>query len=352
MVEWSITTDCKSVGLRPTKVRILPGAQWVNKMELKISKLWFALPFLMLAALIVLGATNVVKLEEILHLLVHFKLSWIATIIVFQIGTYVAVSVSWHVVATHGGHNISIKNLIHLAVEKFSIDQLIPAAGLAGNLAVVKVMKKMGLPQPLAIEALVIETVTYFAAYGILALGLMLLLEIHYNPYFLVPVFFIVFSLVMLFNIAVVWRLVNNRHKPLPNWLEKRKFTHTIRGYLEGVSEERMSSKKIIISVLLLQISVFILDSLTLWAIFHALGVKVSILTALVGFVMAAIGGLISFIPAGAGFFEASGIGTMALLGVPLEAALTATLVLRGFTLWLPLIPGTIFAYRDHVLEK
>ena len=30
VVEWSITTDCKSVGLCPTKVRILPGAQIKN----------------------------------------------------------------------------------------------------------------------------------------------------------------------------------------------------------------------------------------------------------------------------------------------------------------------------------
>ncbi len=28
------------------------------------------------------------------------------------------------------------------------------------------------------------------------------------------------------------------------------------------------------------------------------------------------------------------------MLGVTLEAAFTATLLLRGFTLWLPMIPG------------
>ena len=36
VVEWSITTDCKSVGLRPTKVRILPDAPEQNLILHKI----------------------------------------------------------------------------------------------------------------------------------------------------------------------------------------------------------------------------------------------------------------------------------------------------------------------------
>ena len=38
VVEWSITTDCKSVGFMPTKVRILPGAQQSGSEILAIYK--------------------------------------------------------------------------------------------------------------------------------------------------------------------------------------------------------------------------------------------------------------------------------------------------------------------------
>lgn len=34
-------------------------------------------------------------------------------------------------------------------------------------------------------------------------------------------------------------------------------------------------------------------------------------------------------------------------MGVPIEAALTVTLLLRGFTLWLPMAPGLWFARRE-----
>ena len=35
------------------------------------------------------------------------------------------------------------------------------------------------------------------------------------------------------------------------------------------------------------------------------------------------------------------------LLGIPVEAALTSTLLLRGFTLWLPMLPGLWLAKRE-----
>lgn len=45
-------------------------------------------------------------------------------------------------------------------------------------------------------------------------------------------------------------------------------------------------------------------------------------------------------VPLGLGSFEAALIAMLHLTGVSLEAALTATLMLRGFTLWLPMLPG------------
>jgi uncharacterized membrane protein YbhN (UPF0104 family) len=41
-------------------------------------------------------------------------------------------------------------------------------------------------------------------------------------------------------------------------------------------------------------------------------------------------------VPLGLGIFEASLVAMLRVVGVSIEAALTATLLLRGFTLWLP----------------
>jgi uncharacterized membrane protein YbhN (UPF0104 family) len=49
----------------------------------------------------------------------------------------------------------------------------------------------------------------------------------------------------------------------------------------------------------------------------------------------------------GLGTFEATCVAMLRTLGVPLEAALMATLLLRGFTLWLPMLPGLLLARRE-----
>jgi Lysylphosphatidylglycerol synthase TM region len=51
-------------------------------------------------------------------------------------------------------------------------------------------------------------------------------------------------------------------------------------------------------------------------------------------------------IPLGLGTFEAACTGMLHLLGVPLEAALTGAVLLRGLTFWLPMIPGLYVAQR------
>ena len=47
-------------------------------------------------------------------------------------------------------------------------------------------------------------------------------------------------------------------------------------------------------------------------------------------------------IPMGLGSYEATATAMLTMLGVPLEAAIAATLLLRSLTLWLPLIPGML----------
>jgi hypothetical protein len=92
---------------------------------------------------------------------------------------------------------------------------------------------------------------------------------------------------------------------------------------------------------------VFVLDALTFWVIFRSLGAAVNFMTAFVAFVMASVVATISFVPLGLGTFEASAVAILSLLGVGIEAALAATLLLRGLTFWLPMLPGVWLAHRE-----
>jgi uncharacterized protein (TIRG00374 family) len=94
-------------------------------------------------------------------------------------------------------------------------------------------------------------------------------------------------------------------------------------------------------------VAIFLLDAATLWVMLLAMGQDVSFLVAFTSFVVSSIVATLSPIPLGLGVFEASPTGMLSALGIPVEAALTSTLLLRGFTLWLPMLPGLWLARRQ-----
>jgi len=51
-------------------------------------------------------------------------------------------------------------------------------------------------------------------------------------------------------------------------------------------------------------------------------------------------------IPLGLGTFEAGCVGMLSLLGVAIETALAATILLRGLTFWLPMV-SPVFGSQD-----
>jgi uncharacterized protein (TIRG00374 family) len=83
---------------------------------------------------------------------------------------------------------------------------------------------------------------------------------------------------------------------------------------------------------------------LTLWVVLLSIGQAVHPMVPFTVFIAASVFGTVSPVPMGLGTFEAVAVATLGLLGVPIEAALTATLLLRGFTFWLPMLPGLVLA--------
>ena len=64
-------------------------------------------------------------------------------------------------------------------------------------------------------------------------------------------------------------------------------------------------------------------------------------------FILASVVATLSPIPLGFGSFEGTCTGLLHLMGGGLEASLAATLILRGFTLWLPMRPGLWVIRRE-----
>ena len=63
--------------------------------------------------------------------------------------------------------------------------------------------------------------------------------------------------------------------------------------------------------------------------------------------VLASAAASVTFLPGGLGSYEALLIALLIALGAPLEAAAPATLLMRGFSFWLPMLPGFWCARRE-----
>jgi uncharacterized protein (TIRG00374 family) len=100
-----------------------------------------------------------------------------------------------------------------------------------------------------------------------------------------------------------------------------------------------------VFSLILLQLTIFALHSLALLAILHGLGVEISPLGTLAAYGLALIVSTYTLLPAGGGTVEAALTVGLTIQGVPLEAALGATVIFRLFTFWL-LLPLGALGYR------
>ena len=97
--------------------------------------------------------------------------------------------------------------------------------------------------------------------------------------------------------------------------------------------------------LILLQLTIFALHSLALLAILHGLGITVGPLATLAAYGLALIVSTYTLLPAGGGTVEAALTVGLTIQGVPLEAAIGATVLFRLFNFWL-LLPIAGVCYR------
>lgn len=100
-----------------------------------------------------------------------------------------------------------------------------------------------------------------------------------------------------------------------------------------------------VLLLICLQLTIFILHSLALLAILRALGTPIGPLSALAAYGLALIVSAYTLLPAGGGTVEAALTVALSVQGVPLEAAIGATVLFRLCQFWLMLPIGAL-CYR------
>lgn len=313
----------------------------------KFSYLRLGLSVLVFLALSIFALTHLDDAKEFILLTRNAEPIWLLVALFLQVFTYISSGAVWYIVTKRGGYSLKFSNLAVLAVEQLSVDQVIPSGGIAGNTFIFRTMKRFGLPAWLALEVNIIDILAFHISYSIATLLSVLVFWLHggVTPIVsaLVSAYFVLSGIVTL----TIFLLVYKKHGNIPYFLRSRKIVSALLGVLKDVDPKRVFSLGMLMKTTLCRAVIFILDGLTLWAIMSAIGEPMLATVCFAAFVIGSIAGTVTFMPGGVGGFEIACVGALVIFGASLEAAVAGTILLRGITLWIPLVPGLIFTHRD-----
>jgi P-type Mg2+ transporter len=269
---------------------------------------------------------------------------WLVLAIVVQAATYLAQGGVWRRVGDASGRRLSIREGLELSLAKVFADQALPSAGLSGSILVAKALEQRQM-SPGAVKATVLLNVAsyHLAYFGALALALVILAwRGEADALILVAsVLFLLFSVVITVAVLVLSGLRRNR---LAGRFERFRAVRTTVDFIAGASPELVRSPRLLTETTLLQGAIVVFDAATIWILIHALGVSAPVGGVFASFMIASLFRTVGILPGGLGTFEATSVLTLRMIGVDVPVALAATLLFRGLSFWLPMLPGYWFS--------
>jgi len=296
---------------------------------------------LILVALIVI-VLRLGELENFVRLVEQARPGWLFLGLLLQFLTFVSIASAWRATLSRTRHPMPLSRLTSLGFAKHFTDQTIPSMGVSGNILVAKGLFTRGVPAHLTLTAILMDIIGYYSAYMIMVLTTLFILRAHYHASLpLLSAFALFAALAIGIPTLIVW-LKRRGKKPLPRLLAHLPFVEFLMRIIGEVPSGILRDPVLILKNTFFEAGVFLLDAATFWVLLLSIGQSVSPVVPFTAYITAAVVGTISPLPTGLGTFEAVAVAILGLLKVPLEAALTATLLLRGYLFWLPMIPGLI----------
>jgi uncharacterized protein (TIRG00374 family) len=195
---------------------------------------------------------------------------------------------------------------------------------------------------------MLVDLLSFYTAHIAAVVVALVILAVTQN---LQPAILIAATVFSAFAVAIpllVLRIHRRGEKSIPGWIAR---ISTIRRLAEAIADapaDIVRDRGLLLVAAAYQFGILLLDAATLGAMLAALGLPVSPMGVFATFTMASAVATIGIIPGGLGIFEASSVALLRILDVPLSAGLAATLMLRAFTFWIPMIPGLLIMRREQ----
>lgn len=302
---------------------------------------WFGLALL---AAVILVAAHWTEQREFALLLRRAAPEWLLLAALLQAATYLSQAAVWEVVLVRARARTPLWGLYRMSFAKLFIDQALPSAGISGSLLIVRGLERRGIERGPAMASVVVETITNYTALILgllLALGMATWLGEARAAVWSVSAVFIALASALIFALM---RLSRGGPARPPRAVARIPGLRTLIQALTEAPPALAHRPRVLAEATGFNFAIIVLDAATLWTLLRALGVDAAPGGVFTALTLSTVARTLSIVPAGLGIFEAASIAALNLLGVPLAAALSATVLFRGFSLFLPLIPGLLLS--------
>ena len=299
----------------------------------------------MLAAVIVAGL-HFSEGRNIYHLARNARPSWLLVALFLQAATYLFQGEIWRIVTRAVGEPLALRTAYWLSLAKLSVDQLLPSAGISGSLLMVKALEQRGFPRPVVMAGVAVDTASCYATY-VLGLGAALVITlVHHQANGLVLFASIPFAAGGIGVTVAVLVLSGRRAGAVAKNIARVGPVRRVLQFFAAADRGLVRRPALLLEASACQLAILLIDAGTIWVLIAALGPTATPTSVFASFMISTLFRIVGFVPGGLGAFEAASVLTLKAIGVGVPVALAATLLFRGLSFWLPMLPGLWFARR------
>jgi Mg2+-importing ATPase len=291
-------------------------------------------------AAVVAGALRFSEERAFLRLAEQAEPWWLAMAVLLQAGTCVAQGGVWRRVAHGCGYSLSRRAAFELSLARLFADQALPSAGSRSSILVAKALEQRDLPPPVVKASVLINITSYRLAYVFALLAAIAIVALRGESNALIlggAVLVVAFALGLS---AAVLALAGRPQDRIAGLLPELPAVRAAVDCLAATNDRLVRSPRVLTDTIAMQAAIMVLEAATLWVLILALGERASVPGVFASFMIASLFRTIGIVPGGLGTFEATSVLMLRLFGVDLAVALSATLLFRGLSFWLPIAPG------------
>ncbi len=300
-----------------------------------------------LVGAVIAVAEHYSETRDTVALLRHVRGRWLLAACACQAGTYIVQGEIFRAVDRASRRCIRAVTAWAISLAKLFFDQALPSAGVASSVAITNALMRYGMPRRAALAAVWLNVISYNVAYVIaLAAAIALSAMFGRTDRFVIAVA----ALFMLFCMAMsvgILALAGRGRRGVPEGFHRWAALRHAAEFVGEADRKLTRSPDLLAETTALQLVIILFDTATLLALLRAIGVNDAAVSGVfVSFMISSLFRTMGFVPGGLGTFEASSVITLRSAGIDLSAALSATLLFRGLSFWIPMVPGLVASRR------